>query len=232
MTATTTAFDTTLKNLGINRTGDIAGPVVKSKSQADTLTAKDFLKLLTAQLQNQDPTSPSDPTQQLSQLAQFSQVTATQEMNATLTSIADRLSGGSASDALAYVGRTVLTAGNTAYPRQDGTMTGAIELAGDTSNTRVSIEAPNGELLKVIDLGAQKKGTVEWNWDGKTANGAAAPAGPYKITVAANNNANLVSATGLVWAPVSSVSLPAGGAPKLSVEGIGDVAPSAVRKAS
>lgn len=230
--ATATAFDTTLKNLGIARTGNIAGPVVKTKAQADTLTAKDFLTLLTAQLKNQDPTSPSDPTQQLSQLAQFSQVTATQEMNATLTSIADRLSGGSTSDALAYVGRSVLTAGNKAFPREDGTMQGAVELAGDTTNTRVAIEAPNGELLKVINLGAQKQGTIDWNWDGKTLNGNAAPAGPYKVTVTANNNAKLVSATGLVWAPVSSVSLPKGGTPKLFVEGLGDVAPSAIRKAS
>ncbi|MGL4312815.1 MAG: flagellar hook assembly protein FlgD, partial [Sphingomonas sp.] len=83
-------FDTTLASLGITRSN--AAPTVRSASNADALTSTDFIKLLTAQLQNQDPTQPVDATQQLSQLAQFSQVSGISEINTTLKAIQDQLS--------------------------------------------------------------------------------------------------------------------------------------------
>ena len=232
MTATTTAFDSTLKNLGITRTADKAGPNVQTASEANQLTQKDFLTLLTAQLRNQDPTAPQDPMQQITQLAQFTQVSGIAEMNKTLKTVADRLNGTSTSDAMSYVGRAVLTEGNSAFANSDGSVDGAVELAADAASVRVAIQAPNGELMKVVDLGAQKKGSVDWKWDGKTAAGDPAPAGPYKISVTASNNGKSVGTTGLVWAPVESVSLPAGGAPKLNLVGLGQIDPSQVRKAS
>lgn len=225
-----TTFDAALKNLGIGRTND--GPKVQTRQEADTLDQNDFLKLLTAQLRNQDPTAPVDSTQQLMQLAQFSQVTGISEMNTTLKSIADRLGASSPSDALGYVGRSVLLPGDNASVRPDGTVGGAIELAGDASQVRVTIQATNGEILRTMALGAQKKGNVEWSWNGETDNGVSAPAGPYRVNIAASNDGKTVGATSLVWAPVSSVSLPPNGAPKLNVAGVGEVPTSAIRRAS
>ncbi len=43
--------------------------------------SNDFLKLLTTELQNQDPMKPMDDTQSVAQLAQFSALSATQELN-------------------------------------------------------------------------------------------------------------------------------------------------------
>ena len=48
-----------------------------------------FLKLLVAQMKNQDPESPMDGTQMAAQLAQFSTVEQLQNANTTLTQIAD-----------------------------------------------------------------------------------------------------------------------------------------------
>lgn len=232
MTATTTAFDSTLKNLGITRTANKTAAKVQTPEEANQLTQKDFLTLLTAQLKNQDPTAPQDPMQQITQLAQFTQVSGIAEMNKTLKTVADRLNGTSSTDAMGYVGRAVLAPGNTASPNTDGTLNGTVELAADAGAVRVAIQAPSGELLKVVDLGAQKKGSVDWKWDGKTTAGDPAPAGPYKIAVTASNNGKSVGTTGLVWAPVESVSLPSGGAPKLNLVGLGQIDPSQVRKAS
>ncbi|MBX9795373.1 flagellar hook assembly protein FlgD [Sphingomonas sp.] len=223
-------FDAALQNLGIGRTND--GPRVKTRQEADTLTQNDFLKLLTAQLRNQDPTAPVDSTQQLMQLAQFSQVTGITEMNATLKSIADRLGASSPSDALAYVGRSVLLPGDTASVLPDNTVGGAIELAGDASQVRVSIQAANGEIVRTMALGAQKQGTVDWRWDGQTDSGQPAAAGPYRINIAASNDGKSVGTTNLVWAPVTSVSLPPNGTPKLNVAGVGEVTTSSIRRAS
>ncbi len=50
-----------------------------------------FIKLMTAQLQTQDPFAPTDSTQMVAQMAQFSQVSGNAEMNTTLKNIATKL---------------------------------------------------------------------------------------------------------------------------------------------
>lgn len=223
-----TAFDTTLSNLGITRAGTSTTSTTTKKT-AGSLDQSDFLTLMTAQLKNQDPFNPVDNTQMIAQMAQMSSVSGIAEMNTTLSAIATKLGATSSADALAYVGKTVLTAGDTAYPRTSGGIAGAVELAGDATDVNVSITDANGQVLKNIELGKQSAGTVAYDWDGKDDAGQAIGGGPYTVTVSASNAGATVGATGLVWAPVESVSLPAGGDPTLVVTGLGQVKPAAVR---
>ena len=118
-------FDATLAGLGIKT----KAAATTAKNSTGTLGQADFLKLMTAQMKNQDPFNPTDNTQMIAQMAQFSSVAGIAEMNTTLQAIAAKLNGTSAADALAYVGKTVLTAGNTAYPRASGGIAGAVELS-------------------------------------------------------------------------------------------------------
>jgi flagellar basal-body rod modification protein FlgD len=226
------SFDSTLASLGINRSN--AAPQVQSASKLDTLTSTDFIKLLTAQLNNQDPTNPVDATQQLSQLAQFSTVTGISEMNTTLQAIKDQLSAKSsttsAADALSYVGHNVLVPGDTAYPRTSGGIAGAVELGGDASDVRVTIESADGQVLKTMALGAHTQGTVNFDWNGLTDAGTDAGSGPFKVIATANADGKSVTTQPLVWAPVSSVSMPATGAPVLSLPGLGQVSTTDVRQ--
>jgi len=225
----TTSFDTTLSNLGIARTSTSTANTTTTKS-SDALDQSDFLTLMTAQLKNQDPFNPTDNTQMIAQMAQFSSVAGIAQMNTTMSSIATKLGATSTADALSYVGRTVLTAGSTAYPRTTGGIAGAVELAGDATDVNVNISDASGNLLKTVSLGQQAAGTVKYDWDGAAADGSLAE-GPFTVSVAAANNGASVSATSLVWAPVESVSLPAGGDPLLSVTGIGSVKLADVRSA-
>ena len=227
MTATT--FDSTLSSLGIARTGATTTNVAAAGS-TQTLGQADFLKLMTAQLKNQDPFNPVDNTQMIAQMAQFSSVAGIAQMNATLTGIAGKLGVTSAGDAMAYVGRTVLTAGDTAYPRAGGGIAGKVELAGDATDVDVTIADRGGNILKTLSLGAQAKGTVDYDWDGTAANGTT-PTGPFTVTVAARSGASTVGATGLVWAPVESVALANGSDPVLNVTGLGPVKIADVRAA-
>src|SRR3546814_15694819 len=98
---------------------------------------------MTAQLKNQDPFSPVDNTQMVAQMAQFSSVAGIAEMNSTLKAISDKLAGGSTSDALSYVGRTVLTPGNVASRRPDSGIAGAVQV-GDYA-TGVVVTSPNAD---------------------------------------------------------------------------------------
>ena len=226
----TSTFDTTLANLGIGRTGATTPTVAPAGSGSQTLGQADFLKLMTAQMQNQDPFNPVDNTQMVAQMAQFSSLSGISEMNSTLKSIADKLTGTSANDALAYVGKTVLTQGDTAFGRTTGGIAGAVEVDSAASDLKVTIQDQSGNVLKTLDLGAQTKGTVNFDWDGKTEAGADAGAGPFKVVSNANANGARVATNTLVWAPVTSVSMPSSGSPVLNVAGIGNVDLSAVRQ--
>ena len=225
MTATAT-FDSTLAGLGIARTG--ASTVKATSASSQTLNQSDFLTLMTAQLKNQDPFNPVDNTQMIAQMAQFSSVAGIAQMNTTLNGIAAKLGTTSTGDAMGYVGKTVLTAGSTAYARAAGGIAGKIELDGDASNVDVTIADSGGNILKTVSLGAQAKGTVTYDWDGVTNTGTTA-AGPFTVSVAANKGGGTVAATGLVWAPVESVALSAGGDPTLNVTGLGAVKLADVR---
>ena len=220
------SFDSTLGNLGITRS-NAAAPV--SSSASTTLGQADFLKLMTAQMQNQDPFNPVDNTQMVAQMAQFSSLAGISEMSTTLKAIADKLNGTSTADALSYVGHSVLTAGDTAFGRTTSGIAGAIELGADASDVTISIAGADGQVLKTMSLGKSSSGTISYDWDGKTANGEDSGAGPFTITVLAQNDGRAVPATGLVWAPVQSVSN-ATGSPVLTLPGIGDVPASAVRR--
>jgi flagellar basal-body rod modification protein FlgD len=227
-TTSTSAFDQTLSNLGINRAAT-SNVKVTTQAAAQSLTQSDFLTLLTAQMKNQDPFNPMDNTQMVAQMAQFSSLSGISEMSSTLKAIQEKLSGNSTSDALGYVGKTVLTEGKTAYARTGGGIAGAVELGNDASNVLVSISDATGATVKTMNLGAQSKGTATYDWDGKTEAGTDAGAGPFTVTVTAQKNGATVPSAGLVWAPVQSVST-ATGKLQLTLPGIGTIDASNVRQ--
>lgn len=222
-----TSFDTTLANLGIGSTATSAANTATAKSSS--LGHADFLKLMTAQMKNQDPFDPVDNTQMVAQMAQFSSLAGITEMGSTLKAIADKLGATSTQDAVSYIGRTVLTEGDTAYGRAAGGIAGAIELSADASNVTVSIADASGQTLHTADLGALKAGIVSYDWDGKTAAGADAGSGPFTVTISANDGGKSVPATGLVWAPVTSVSTTSGST-VLTLPGIGDIPAGDIRQ--
>lgn len=225
-----TAFDTTLSNLGIARTGT-SNQTNTSGLGSSAMDQSDFLTLMTAQMKNQDPFDPVDNTQMVAQMAQFSSLAGISEMNTTLQAIAAKLGATSTTDMVAWVGRTVLTEGNVAYPRTDGSLGGMIELGAAAAEVNVVIEGPNGEILKSVSLGAAPAGRTEFEWDGTTDTGEPAGDGPFTIRVAARDaDGAAVTARPLVWAPVTSVAMGSDGNPILTLPGIGQVSTTAIRQ--
>jgi len=220
-----TDFATTLAGLGV-RTA--AGAQTTTANKTGTLGQADFLKLMTAQMKNQDPFNPTDNTQMIAQMAQFSSVAGIAEMNTTMKAIAARLNGTSATDAAGFIGKTVLTPGTVAWPRTGGGLAGAVELDEAATATTVTIADATGNVVRTLDLGAQAAGTATYDWDGTDSAGARVEGGPFTVTVQAANAGTTVGSRGLVWAPVESVSL-TGAEPVLSVAGLGAVPLSAVR---
>ena len=135
-----------------NPLGSLTDPTSASttvnSSAMSQLNQNDFLRLMTTQLTTQDPFNPVDNTQMVAQMAQFSSVAGISQMNTTLTQIADKLGATSASDALSYVGKTVLAPGNVAYGRTSGGIAGAVQLGDDAL-----LVGPDGQGEGVLHRG-------------------------------------------------------------------------------
>ena len=228
--ATSTAFDSMLNSMGVKRSAGTGVYAADSKQATGTMDQSDFLKLMTAQLKNQDPFAPVDNTQMVAQMAQFSSLAGISEMNTTLKAMSEKLGSTTTADAVSYIGKTVLTPGGVAYGRTSGGLSGAVELDADATNAVVTIANSNGEVLKTIDLGAQSAGTVDFDWDGTTTGGQDAGTGPFNVSVLARNGTTGVAARTLVWAPVAAVSVPSTGPAQLTLPGLGQIPVTAVRK--
>jgi flagellar basal-body rod modification protein FlgD len=224
-------FDQTLTQLGIRRTGVSGTPEVKTELEANLLGQDAFLKLLTEQLRNQDPFEPVKNENMIAQMAQFSSVAGISEMNKTLAGMAERLESANAAQAIGYVGKTVLVEGDTAFARTDGSLDAVVPLAEAADELTVTISTENGQLLRTMNFGAQRRGDVAIAWDGRTQSGAEAPAGPYRIQATALRSGERLATPVQVWAPVTSVSLAGDGtAPMLNLAGLGPKPLSAVRQ--
>lgn len=230
---TTSSFDDTLTKLGISRTGANSGTatVAAAGSSQTTLGQDAFLKLLTEQLKNQDPLDPMKNEDMVAQMATFSNVAGISEMNSTLKGLAAQMSTANSSQAISYVGKTVLVEGDTAYPNTDGTLDAVLPLDADATEVTVQISDSAGNLLRTINMGSQSAGDVAINWDGKTDDGGDAPAGPYKIAATVKQNGTTIAGKINVWAPVTSVSLGSDGSgTTLNLAGLGSRPLSDVRE--
>src|SRR6202522_48830 len=92
-----------------------------------TLGGTDFLTLMLAQLQNQDPTSPVDSNEFLSQLASLSEVEAITQLNTSFSALSSSLTSSQALQASSLLGHQALVASSTASLSAAGVaVTGAV----------------------------------------------------------------------------------------------------------
>jgi len=195
-------------------------------SAGGTLDQAAFLKLMTTQLQTQDPFNPVDNTQMVAQMAQFSSVAGISQMNTTLSSIQASLSGSRVGDAASWIGRSALVNSDTAAPLGDGSYRGQLTLPSDATNVGISFVDASGKVVHSETLGAQAKGDVGFAWDGKDASGKVTATGPLRIVVTAANGDGQFTPATATWTGISAVQSPAGGGDTMLVTPLGLISPS------
>jgi flagellar basal-body rod modification protein FlgD len=151
-------LDSILKKLGVKGEED---PKPASK---DNLGQSDFLKLMTTQLQNQDPFAPMENAEFIAQMAQFSTVTGITEMGASLKGIAEQLGEFRIATAANLLGSSVMIPGNYARPDESGEIHGMIDLPSASGATSLTFSNSAGDLLHTMQLGAQPSGLVGFEW--------------------------------------------------------------------
>lgn len=152
----------------------------KTDSANDAAASQDrFLKLLVAQLNNQDPMNPMDNAQMTSQMAQINTVTGIQQVNETLKSMASQFSSLQMLQGTSMVGRDVLVAGNTLTPSK-GVASGAVDLAGRADSVKIDILSPGGQTLESFNLGPLEAGRQAFDWDASNYSGSGNPS--FRVT--------------------------------------------------
>ncbi len=205
-----------------------------SASSLGTLGGTDFITLMLAQLQNQDPTSPVDSNTFLTQLAQLSEVQGITSLNTSFGALSTSLTSNQALQASSLLGHQALVNSSTATIAAGATVTGAVNVPQNTSQVTLSITDSSGALVSQINLGAQSAGLANFSWNGTTGNGSQAPAGTYTLTAQyAGATSGGTAATTLVNGTVESVSMGAGSTGlTLNVSGVGSVPFSGVQQIS
>ena len=152
-----------------------------------SLGKDDFLQILVAQLQAQDPLAPMEGQEFASQLAQFSSLEQ-------LTNVNDNLEASQAFDvamsnnsAIALIGKNVDAPGNAVDLKSGEVETLSFSLDGDAADVSIDIFNSTGAIVSTIDLGAQTKGLREYVWNGTDSSGALLPAGNYTFNVTASD---------------------------------------------
>ncbi|MBF0528834.1 MAG: flagellar hook assembly protein FlgD [Deltaproteobacteria bacterium] len=189
-------------------------------SQSNTTTATqgtkslgkdDFLKLLMAQVQYQDPLKPIDNTQMTAQLAQFSSLEQLQNLNTQFTTLGTFMQGQSSYAALNLVGKTV-KAQCKSLSLTSGVSTGGSFSLDQAATVTATITDSTGTVVKTINLGALSAGDHSVAWDGTTASGGKAPDGVYTVDLTAKGaNGKDVNCTQTVQGQVTAINYSSSG---------------------
>ncbi|MCP3712557.1 flagellar hook assembly protein FlgD [Paraburkholderia sp. CNPSo 3274] len=210
----------------MNGTSSTSSSSSSGTSASDLQTT--FLRMLVAQLQNQDPTNPMDSSQMTSQLAQINTVSGIQQLNTSLTSLSTQLSAGQNAQAALLIGSTVLAPGSSATVASGSAPQLGVTLPSAVSDVKLTITNSAGQVVNTLDLGAQSAGTVPVTWNGKDTAGNAVADGTYTISATATTNGQSATATALVASQVQGVVQQSDGTASLSLANGKTVALSSV----
>jgi flagellar basal-body rod modification protein FlgD len=142
----------------------------------------DFMKLLMAQLQNQDPLNPMDHQQFATQLAQFTSLEKLTNIGTGIDTLHNGMGEDSKLQAIGMIGKKVLGVGSEIEVTQGVPVSLKLDVKKDVQPTKISIWDGSGKLVREVNLDP-KKNNGDLQWDGKNQEGIAAPSGKYFFRV-------------------------------------------------
>ena len=171
------------------------------------LGQEDFIKLMTTQMNNQDPMKPMENGDFLSEMAQFSTVSGLKEIKDAFNGLATSLKSNQALQASSMVGRKVLVPGTMSTFSEGTPMKGGVEIEQDVADVKINVMNDQGALVKEIDLGNKSAGVAHFSWDGMLDENKKAMSGNYSIRAIGMIDGQPESLKTLITDTVQSVSL-------------------------
>jgi flagellar basal-body rod modification protein FlgD len=182
------------------------------KSQDNSVMGKDdFLTLLVAQLQHQDPLNPAESTEFTAQLAQFSSLEQLQNIESTLSGFEVYQSTLNNIQSSGFIGKTVTATGSMFGVNGGNPDPIRFDLVNDADSVYIQVYDKFGGFVTDIQAGARQAGEQQMAWDGRDSNGAAVADGAYTFTVMAmNTDGTIVSSNSYTTGIVTGVDYKTG----------------------
>lgn len=160
-----------------------------STTHKTTLDQSDFISILLAQLQYQDPNNPMDDKEMAAQLTQFSSLEALTNINEGIQSLVEASSDKSLLAGSNYLGKSIKSTGYN-LTVDDGTASTLYYSLGEAvSNITANVYDSTGDLISSVSLGSKGVGEYSYVWDGKDIQGNTVSDGTYGIILRAENSA-------------------------------------------
>lgn len=177
----------------------------------------EFISLMVAQIQNQDPLNPLDGTEYVSQLAQFSQVQSTENMATMMQNNMVLLDNMQVLSTAGLVGQTVYVSDNQ-FELSDQIQKGKVELAHPSSQVNLVVTDQFDQSV-TVPLGAHAAGDVDFSID---PDALGLKPGSYSVSVEVQDGQS--SPKVLLAGTVEQVRIPSsGGSALVNVQGVGNV---------
>ncbi|MBX8520641.1 flagellar hook assembly protein FlgD [Pseudomonas cichorii] len=212
---------TTISSSVLSTMNTSSGTAESSATASEELQDQ-FLTLLTAQLQNQDPTDPMDNSEMVTQLAQISTISSIEDLGTTADTISSQISASETLQASALVGNGVLVDGNSIKVSSGEATTFGVTLASDADDVTITISDSSGNVVRTIEEGDMSEGTQALYWDGLQDDGTTAADGAYTFSITATADDTAVTATALNYALVTGVTTDSSNAVALDLGGVND----------
>ena len=224
-----TDVQSTYSNYSTNTSGVLKGAEDTSNTSTSSMDVAslgkdDFLKLLLAELKNQDPLNPADNTEFVAQLAQFSSLEQMTQMNESLQLSLDANTAlsGSINNAMMvnYFGKDVAAETNMFNYSGEGDAEFTFMLNDPVINASINIVDESGNVVRHFSLESLSKGMKAVKWDGLTDRGLQAPDGLYTYEFQGENltggDAEIIpfftgTVNGIIWSD---------GKANLSIDGV------------
>ena len=172
----------------VNNTTTSAADLTSALGGNKAMGRDAFLKLLVAQLKNQDPLKPQDNSAFVAELAQFSSLEQSMGVNDKLNQMMLQNQGMANSNVVNMVGQVATVKGS--LVTTDGSGLGvplAFKQDLGSANTVVQIQDANGRVVRTLDLGERPAGISRITWDGRSDDGIVQPAGTYAVAIQAKD---------------------------------------------
>ncbi|WLI76345.1 flagellar hook capping FlgD N-terminal domain-containing protein [Kosakonia sp. H02] len=212
----TQSATTTAKTRSTSETNTTSSSSVDTGSSADDLL-NNFMTLLVAQMQNQDPTSPMDNNQLTAQLAQFNTAAGVEQLNTTMNSMGSLVASMQQMNSADWVGRDIMIEGEPSVSTaQDGNQKVGLSLNSDADEVTVTLTDPAGNAytakLKDVEAGVHQY-TLDDFEDFQPSDPRAQADTSFNVSFSATNaDGSTPTITALKPAKVQSVSFTNSGA--------------------
>lgn len=183
-----------------------ASGTTTSQKTDDVLGKEDFLSLLVAQLQNQDPLNPDNPTEFTAQLAQFSSLEQLFNLNDSMEGLVSAFNSADRLSTLNTIGKEAAYTSSSFRYSGDPVVLG-YQIDNQASEVTLALQK-DGATIAILEGRELSKGTHYLSWDGVSGSGQPAPVGDYTIVVQAKAaQGDSIAASPVVRAEVTGVDL-------------------------